>query len=684
MAFKKPQTKEKRILTVDSVLRALFEDNDTESCSGRSSPSSEFDSRENSPSSADDSSPSPKRHKQVRTQSVSQRQSYPKQHVLIDSSEEILACDSEDDSTLIERQSTEYTSAPTPCTTPNEDADLVAITDWLQNGCECCRGKFSVEEVLEFRLSIQELTKEERDMYLFGKLHVCMVRGKKVQDRHARSSAKRERTTFKYAFDGDRSICKSAFLFIHDITEHTLKVLSRFIRDENGCPTVRTHKSKYKPSKKAHSFETVKTAVTFLHSVSSQHGLPQPAAPRGKGEDAPVYLPSSFTKVGIHKMYMEDCERWSSTFMRRSAFVTLWNRVLPNLKIMTPRTDVCRQCEILRHEVMNTTCEDEKLLATSRFQEHILDAANEREVYTTTAKDALAEVQQSRESTPRFGHYTFDFAQQLQLPHHFRQEGPEYFVVARRVQLFGVFSSGRSQQVNYLIDENDTIGPNGTKSHGPNSVVSMLDHYFAKYGNSEPILRLHADNCAGQNKNRTTMAYFAWRVLKKLNTEITLSFMVVGHTRCAVDGCFGLIKKCYRRHDSECLADISKVVCDSAFCNVPQLFASEDTWKWYEWDKYLARYFKPIQGIRQIRHFRFSSEFPGKVFVRKTSNTPEEQVSILTCDPSDIPDNHPPVISPAGVTTERQKYLYDKVRPFIRNEACKDLTCPPPCTTSIN
>ena len=26
------------------------------------------------------------------------------------------------------------------------------------------------------------------------------------------------------------------------------------------------------------------------------------------------------------------------------------------------------------------------------------------------------------------------------------------------------------------------------------------------------------------------------------NSEINLSFMVVGHTRCAVEGCFGLIK----------------------------------------------------------------------------------------------------------------------------------------------
>ena len=68
---------------------------------------------------------------------------------------------------------------------------------------------------------------------------------------------------------------------------------------------------------------------------------------QGKGEDAPIYLQSSFTKVGIHTKYTEECERMSVHFMRKSSFVTLWKNVMPNIKIMIPRTDVCRMCEVL-------------------------------------------------------------------------------------------------------------------------------------------------------------------------------------------------------------------------------------------------------------------------------------------------------------------------------------------------
>ena len=38
-----------------------------------------------------------------------------------------------------------------------------------------------------------------------------------------------------------------------------------------------------------------------------------------------------------------------------------------------------------------------------------------------------------------------------------------------------------------------------------------------------------------------------------LHEDFQLSFMVVGHTRCLVDGCFGLIKQRYRQADCDTL-----------------------------------------------------------------------------------------------------------------------------------
>ena len=62
-----------------------------------------------------------------------------------------------------------------------------------------------------------------------------------------------------------------------------------------------------------------------------------------------------------------------------------------------------------------------------------------------------------------------------------RQDGLLYFKAPRNVQLFGVKCKAIPGRVNYLIEEADTIGPDGKSSHGSNVVVSLLHPYFATH-----------------------------------------------------------------------------------------------------------------------------------------------------------------------------------------------------------
>ena len=50
-------------------------------------------------------------------------------------------------------------------------------------------------------------------------------------------------------------------------------------------------------------------------------------------------------------------------------------------------------------------------------------------------------------------HLSFDYAQQVHLPSFPMQPGPLYFLVPRKVGIFGVCMEGIPRQVNYLIDE---------------------------------------------------------------------------------------------------------------------------------------------------------------------------------------------------------------------------------------
>ena len=56
-------------------------------------------------------------------------------------------------------------------------------------------------------------------------------------------------------------------------------------------------------------------------------------------------------------------------------------------------------------------------------------------------------------------------------------------------------------QMNFLVDENETIWKDGKQTHGPNAVISMLDYILDTQGREERSISLHADNCPGKHLN---------------------------------------------------------------------------------------------------------------------------------------------------------------------------------------
>ena len=236
-----------------------------------------------------------------------------------------------------------------------------------------------------------------------------------------------------------------------------------------------------------------------------------------------------------------------------------------------------------------------------------------------------------------------------------------------------------SQQINYLIDEAQCIGK------GANSIILMIHHFFEAHGFGETKVHLHADNCAAQNKNRFMMFYLMWRVLVGLHEEITISFLLVGHTKFAPDWCFGLFKQLFRRTKVGSINDIAEVVQRSASVNHPQLVAEYDgtTYvKMYDWSSFFeSRTIQTsLKGISKMHHFRFTADHPGCVFVRNCSDDTERKIKLVK-DPLWQPSKSslPEQIIPPGLSLERQWYLYQKIREFCPDEV-KDVVCPLPAT----
>ena len=229
----------------------------------------------------------------------------------------------------------------------------------------------------------------------------------------------------------------------------------------------------------------------------------------------------------------------------------------------------------------------------------------------------------------------------------------------------------------YLIDEGFNVGK------GANSIISMLHHFFEAHGIGEKSVHLHADNCAGQNKNRFMMYYLMWRVLTGLHEEIIISFLPVGHTKFAPDWCFGLFKQLFRRMKIGDLDDIANCVSRSSTVNIAQLIGSLDGTTFvpmYNWSEYFddKTIKTALKGITQMHHFRFHSSFPGTVFVKTSSTAEERAIKLLKDDTwAPTPDQLPSVIPPTGLSAERQQYLYEKIREFCPADK-QDIVCPQP------
>ena len=100
----------------------------------------------------------------------------------------------------------------------------------------------------------------------------------------------------------------------------------------------------------------------------------------------------------------------------------------------------------------------------------------------------------------------------------------------------------------------------------------------------------------------------------------------------------------------------------------------------YNWSKFFDEHFKrtAFADIKSHHYFHFDASSPGVVHVQDTCDAPKKAISVLK-DPSwrPPPSALPEVIIPAGLSLERQLYLFEKIREFC-NPDVRDTVCPQP------
>lgn len=121
-------------------------------------------------------------------------------------------------------------------------------------------------------------------------------------------------------------------------------------------------------------------------------------------------------------------------------------------------------------------------------------------------------------------------------------------------------------------------------------------------------LVLHAENCAGKNKNKFVLWYLCWRTIFGYNEEVSLKFMVPGHTKNVADGSFGHIKRKLKSTDARTPIEMMNIIaCSSAST---KCVTSVDV-IWVSWKDFLDPFLKiPSNFLSQgSNHFVFRVPF---------------------------------------------------------------------------
>ena len=553
--------------------------------------------------------------------------------------------------------------------------------------CECkfspCYSNFDPDEIQDIRHQYIALTDKELDIALLSKL-ACGIhldpltrRSRKLQQTERKAS----RTD--YLLHGHR-ICRKFFLYIHNIGLGKLTSLIKHYK-ENGVKE-RIHKSKKRLPHNALMYQDTRKVVDYIVNYAEANAIELPGrTPRHWITNAKL-LPTSCTKATVYEFYKAATVKSGNTCVHISTFRRLWRELVPFIRTMPPATDLCWTCQKGMQQIQQAArkSDPEKRRLIAELNNHQEVVQNERSYYQHCCESVKRQLPEGRQlgqhpncSFEGINHISFDFAQQTHFPSDPLQAGPIYFKTPRKCGLFGINNEAFRHQVNILIDESHNTGK------GANTVVSYLHFYLDHYSIGETELLLHADNCAGQNKNSVMIWYLVWRCITGRNQKIQLSFLIAGHTKFSPDGGFGLIKRKLKRTRVDCLDDIAEVVNKSSSMNHAVLVGTENgpsQITTYDWAAFLSSYFYKVKGIKSLQHFKMDGT--GSIVVKEHSNAPES-TQLLLRTPAPAANTMPPVVASPGLSLQRQQYLHKEIRQFVSPNH-QDTVAPAPSTIPSN
>lgn len=572
----------------------------------------------------------------------------------------------------------------------DEQANFIrtAISEYLSDNPCCTKGccaSFQNKDIQKHIQEITRLSKTEKKLVVLTVLRNCAINSEKT-----RYSKKRQRLRFSFRYEPFGTMCVSAFRALFGIRIESFRGLLAHLRTSNMSIIPPRHGNYGKSVRKSN--QLINRGITekfigFVLDLGKTQGEFSPGrdTKRGKTKEDKkpdiLWLPAYFTRSTILRMYNQ---QYPDFQISRSGVCRILDSEpqLQHIKIRSPRTDMCDFCELQKRRIAATKAQDELKAEelTSELAAHQKAYKGERAVYNFECEQSEAHRKSYEKGKLSehecIDHISIDYGQSIDVPHTEEKLGGTFYIHMRKFLLFCVRSVLENEQVCYTYDEREA-------GKGSNEVISFLHQFLVNRKIQTPNIRIHADNCSGQNKNKYVLWYLTWLATTGRLKHIELKFMIKGHTHSIVDGGIGQMKKELRRSDVFCLEHWSHVINQSASTNRACVVNGDNV---YDWKNGLCPYFKPFQDISQFQHFVVDSTKPGWILAKHgfDDETPKE-VQLLKSDKTltlPIFQNLPASLKAVGFkggNPEKEKALFKNLRKYVKDE-WKDELCPNPKT----
>ena len=240
------------------------------------------------------------------------------------------------------------------------EQDRQKVVDLIKLGCGCrkgfskksCVSQLNENDIFSMRLDCFELDYREEHQNKLNDVIVAELNALMHTDpkrMHANISPlaneNRDKYFVNYMFRG-HTICRKTFLFLHGIGRKRLRLLMTRLTKTGIAPAVHGNTSAARIHRTL-TFEDAKNVVSFLNNYAENNAMILPGRVAGNNQSDFArlkLLPSSESKRGLHRKYVESCGEQFKP-VSETTFKKIWKQTMSNLLIQRPRSDMCLKCQ---------------------------------------------------------------------------------------------------------------------------------------------------------------------------------------------------------------------------------------------------------------------------------------------------------------------------------------------------